>query len=98
MECIKIQLRQTWTPSGMQGAKTKGEDDGIDDATAGAAILETPVEFTLSKSDTPLVIMNGNMFMLSQSRSELFLHKLSATFSLGIIIGCVRHPIFLVNP
>ena len=77
-----FRFRQTWTPSGMQGAKAKGEGDGIDDATAEGAVLETKVEFTLSKNDTPLVIMNGNMFMLSQSRSELFVQNPCATFSL----------------
>ena len=44
-------------------------DDGIDDVSIiDNAVLETPIEVTLSNNDAPLVIMDGHLFRLSRHR------------------------------
>jgi len=45
--------------------------DGIEDASVvDNAVLETPIEVTLSNSDDPLVIMDGHLFRLGRHRGE----------------------------
>ena len=76
---MALALWQTWTP----GAHLRGLDgspsdratddssggDGIEDASVvDNAVLETPIEVTLSNSDDPLVIMDGHLFRLGRHR------------------------------
>ena len=46
--------------------------DGIEDASVvDNAVLETPIEVTLSNGDDPLVIMDGHLFRLGRHRSVI---------------------------
>ena len=75
---LKKLLWQTWTPEahlgGIDGSTRNDKaaeelDDGIDDASIiDNAVLETPIEVTLSNNDAPLVIMDGHLFRLSRHR------------------------------
>ena len=50
-------------------ASTAELDDGIEDAAViDNAVLETPIEVTLSNNDAPLVVMDGHLFRLSRHR------------------------------
>lgn len=52
-------------------ASTAELDDGIEDAAViDNAVLETPIEVTLSNNDAPLVVMDGHLFRLSRHRGE----------------------------
>ena len=75
---IALALWQTWTPGahlrGLDGSPSdRGSEDlsgdGIEDASVvDNAVLETPIEVTLSNSDDPLVIMDGHLFRLGRHR------------------------------